>query len=201
MALAGVMDRLPIGIVLLDSELRPVVMNSTADRILALDDGFTRGPDGLRAANARDDMVMQEMLSECVSGKRSVEDGESVMAVARPSGKRAFPLLIGRLDNPAAGEIINTAVVSLIFGDPEAGQGINPAALRAAYDLTTAESELVGLLAEGYSVTEAAENRGVSVNTVRTQLKHVFAKTETNRQGALIRFVLTGSASFPRSNS
>jgi DNA-binding CsgD family transcriptional regulator len=121
------------------------------------------------------------------------------MAVSRPSGKRAYPLLIGRLDDAAVGDVAEDAVISLIFGDPETGQGISPEVLRSAYDLTTAESELVGMLAAGYCLAEAAENRGVSVNTVRTQLKHVFAKTDTNRQGELIRLVLTGSASFPRS--
>ncbi|MBW2287223.1 MAG: helix-turn-helix transcriptional regulator [Deltaproteobacteria bacterium] len=200
-ALAGVMDRLPIGLVLLDRELRPVVTNRTADRILALDDGFSLGPDGLRAMNVRDDTVMQEILSEFIAGKRSAADGESLMAVSRPSGKRAFPLLIGMLDDAAAGDVAEDAIISLIFGDPETGQGITPTAIGSAYDLTPAESELVGLLAEGYCLAEAAEKRGVSVNTVRTQLKHVFAKTDTNRQGDLIRLVLTGSASFPRSGA
>jgi DNA-binding CsgD family transcriptional regulator len=201
MALAGVMDRLPIGLVLLDRELRPVVTNCAANRILALDDGLSLGPDGLRVANARDDTVMQRMLGEFVEGKRSSEDGERVMAVSRPSGKRAYPFLIGMLGAAAMGDAAEDAVISLIFGDPETGQGITPAALRSAYNLTVAESELVGMLAAGYSLADAAENRGVSVNTVRTQLKHVFAKTETNRQGELIRLVLTGSASFPRSGS
>jgi DNA-binding CsgD family transcriptional regulator len=201
MALAGVMDRLPVGLVLLDRELRPVVTNCTANRILAFDDGLSLGPDGLRVANARDDTVMQQILCEFVEGKRSSEDGESVMAVSRPSGKRAYPLLIGMLEEAAMGDSAEDTIISLIFGDPETGQGITPATLRSAYDLTVAESELVGMLAAGYCLAEAAENRGVSVNTVRTQLKHVFAKTETNRQGELIRLVLTGSASFPRSVS
>jgi len=199
MARAGVMDRLPVGLVLLDHELRPVLTNRTADRILALDDGFSLGPDGMRVANSRDDAVIQGILTEIAAGKRSPEDGEMVMAVSRPSGKRAFPLLIGMLGEAAAGDVAEDAVISLIFGDPETGQGIPPEALRTAYKLTPAESELVGMLAEGYSLTEAATNRGVSVNTARTQLKHVFAKTDTNRQGALIRLVLTGSACFPRS--
>jgi len=198
MALAGVIDRLPIGLVLLDRELRPVVTNRTADRILELEDGLSLGPDGLRAANARDDAVMQEILSEFAEGKRNAADGECVMAVSRPSGKRAFPMLIGMLDEAAVGDAAEDAVISLIFGDPETGQGISPATLRSAYDLTAAEAELVGMLSEGYSLAEAATSRGVSINTVRTQLKHIFAKTDTNRQGELIRLVLTGSDSFPR---
>ena len=39
--------------------------------------------------------------------------------------------------------------------------------------------------------TEAA---GGSINTVRTYLAHVFAKTDTRRQAELVRHILTGPA-------
>jgi DNA-binding CsgD family transcriptional regulator/GAF domain-containing protein len=197
MALTGAVNRLSIGIALLDRELRPVVTNRTADRIFALGDGFRLETGGLRAANARDDIVMREILAEFAEGKRNAVDGERLMAVSRPSGKRAYPLLIGMLDDPSADDVEEDAVYSLIFGDPETGQSISTTALRSAYGLSPAESELVSLLAVGYCLVEAAKIRGVSVNTTRTQLKHVFAKTDTNRQGELIRLVLTGAASFP----
>ena len=37
-----------------------------------------------------------------------------------------------------------------------------------------------------------AEKRGVSLNTARSHLKHVFAKTETSRQGELVRLIMSG---------
>jgi len=73
----------------------------------------------------------------------------------------------------------------------------SPEALRIAYSLTPAESELLGLLASGHCLSDAAKARGVSLNTVRSQLKQVFAKTDTSRQAALIRLVLTGAAAYP----
>jgi DNA-binding CsgD family transcriptional regulator len=197
-ALAEVMNRLPIGLVLLDRELRPVITNRGAERALSLGDGFSLGPDGLHAANPRDDAVLQGLLSERVAGRLSAEHGNTVMAVSRPSGKRSFPVMVGALERAAAGDVAEDAAVSVIFGVPESGQGITLEALSRAYDLTPAESDLVRLLADGYCLKEAAELRGVSLNTVRTQLKHVFAKTDTNRQGKLIRLVLTGAASFSR---
>ena len=42
------------------------------------------------------------------------------------------------------------------------------------------------LIAEGNSLEEVAEQRGVTMNTVRSQLKQVFSKTDTSRQGELV---------------
>lgn len=55
----------------------------------------------------------------------------------------------------------------------------------AAYGLTPAESSLALAIAQGRSPRDYAEERGLSVHTVRTQLKSVFAKTNTNRQSQL----------------
>ena len=118
------------------------------------------------------------------------------MAISRPSGKRAFPVLVAPLLEGKPGDAAEDAVASVLFGDPDARRAINPELLQTFYDLTPAEAELVVLLAEGVSLEEAAKRRGVTINTVRSQLKNVFAKTDTNRQGELIRLVLTGAASF-----
>jgi DNA-binding CsgD family transcriptional regulator len=48
------------------------------------------------------------------------------------------------------------------------------------------------MLSEGRSLEQVAAARGVTMNTVRSQLKQVFSKTDTKRQGELVRLVLTG---------
>jgi len=47
------------------------------------------------------------------------------------------------------------------------------------------EARLASLLARGSSLAEAAERLEVSINTVRTQIKNLFAKTNTSRQAQL----------------
>ena len=54
-----------------------------------------------------------------------------------------------------------------------------------AYGLTPAEFALAQAIADGLSPRDYAQTRGVSTHTVRTQLKTVFAKTETSRQSQL----------------
>ncbi len=61
----------------------------------------------------------------------------------------------------------------------------------AIYGLTPAESRVAALLCDGLSLREAAEKLGVSGNTTRTHLKRIFSKTDTHRQGSLIRLLMT----------
>lgn len=63
--------------------------------------------------------------------------------------------------------------------------------LGEAFDLSAAEAEVVRLLIECCSVKEIAQKRGRSVDTVRAQVKAIFAKTETTSQVELVRLVLS----------
>lgn len=63
--------------------------------------------------------------------------------------------------------------------------------LRAAFDLTAAEAEVMQFLSEGHSLTQIAEMRGRSVETIRAQLKAVMGKTETRSQTELVRLTLS----------
>ena len=60
------------------------------------------------------------------------------------------------------------------------------------HGLTQAEARLAVALCEGLSVEEAAARFGVSLATVRAQLKAVFAKTGTRRQAELVGRLMCG---------
>lgn len=58
--------------------------------------------------------------------------------------------------------------------------------LEHLYGLTRAEAELTVLLAKGESLEAIAAARAVKLDTVRTQLRTVYKKTGTHRQGELV---------------
>jgi DNA-binding CsgD family transcriptional regulator/PAS domain-containing protein len=83
----------------------------------------------------------------------------------------------------------NVAVI--VFVRPlEATHKPAAAALRASLRFTVAEARLAVVLMEGASLDQAAARLGVSRNTVRTQLRSLFGKTETHRQSELIRVLV-----------
>ncbi|WP_374352227.1 helix-turn-helix transcriptional regulator [Chitinimonas sp.] len=61
--------------------------------------------------------------------------------------------------------------------------------LSALYGLSPAECRLASLLLEGCSPAEAADRLMVQVSTIRTQLKSMFWKTGTHRQGELVKLL------------
>lgn len=62
--------------------------------------------------------------------------------------------------------------------------------LESQWGFTHAEGQLAHWLMQGLSLDEAAERIGVSKNTVRSQLRALFYKTETRRQAELVRLLL-----------
>jgi len=79
----------------------------------------------------------------------------------------------------AAGALLGFSVIEV---RPLLDQGL----LRRVFGLTPAEARLAALMGEGKALEDAAEKLGVKRETARNQLKAIFAKTETNRQGQLI---------------
>jgi DNA-binding CsgD family transcriptional regulator len=67
------------------------------------------------------------------------------------------------------------------------------AELATRFGLTPAEGRVAAQLAQGKSVREIALELHVTHHTVRSQLKSVFQKTGTRRQGELIHRLLTKS--------
>lgn len=58
---------------------------------------------------------------------------------------------------------------------------------RAVYSrLTPAEARIALGIARGEALVTIAKAHGISIATARTQLKSVFAKTGTHRQGQLV---------------
>ena len=63
--------------------------------------------------------------------------------------------------------------------------------LRAAFEFTPVEAEVVRALTEGQTLQEIADARSRSIDTIRAQLKSIMAKTETRSQTELVRLTLS----------
>nr|WP_301287254.1 helix-turn-helix transcriptional regulator [Sphingobium sp. OAS761] len=58
--------------------------------------------------------------------------------------------------------------------------------IRSLYGLTRAEVEVVLALCAGKAPEELARERGVALNTVRTQMKNIYSKMDCSRQSELV---------------
>jgi len=194
-ALAEALDRIPMGVILLDSQYRPVLSNRTARSILELDDGFSIDSTGPHAGRLGEDAALRQLLRAAIEDEGAGRNaGSQFMAISRRSARRAFPVMVSRLHSAIGDSVLRDAVAALFISDLEGRSFGRSGLLRDLYDLTRAEAELVDLLCDGVAIDEAARRRNVTINTARSQLKQVFAKTETSRQADLVRLVLAGIA-------
>lgn len=78
-----------------------------------------------------------------------------------------------------------------LFYLTEVGRGAAPSAaiLEALFDLSPAEAKVTRLLLSGGTVAGIANSHGIRPETVRGQLKSVFAKTGVRRQAELIQLL------------
>lgn len=86
----------------------------------------------------------------------------------------------------------NRPVAMLVIQKPPVRQELADAF--TGYGLTPAERALALAIAQGQSPRDFADERGLSIHTVRTQLKSVYAKTGTNRQSQLAGLPVLGTA-------
>jgi DNA-binding CsgD family transcriptional regulator/PAS domain-containing protein len=187
-ALAEVMNRLSVGVILLNDEGRVVRCNRSAIQFLGRDDGLLLSDGTLHLRDAGAERNLQRWIAEVTAlPPESPEASGGTLGAPRTSGNGTYGILVARL---LPGHSSHDAVASVVVSDPEVGAEPAVELLRGLHHLTPAEADLVRHLARGRSLEEAARTRGVSINTARSQLKQVFAKTGTTRQGELVQLVL-----------
>jgi DNA-binding CsgD family transcriptional regulator len=194
-ALTDAIDRFPTGVTLLDARGHLLLANRGARQIFARNDGIALDGTAVRASGANDDAALRRAIVGAVEAAvagRLIES--TVLSVSRHSERRPYAVMVGPLRPHIGDPTAADAVVVLYLADLEQGVLRRREVLRELYGLTEAETQLVELLCQGSSLDEAAGARGVTMNTARSQLKQVFAKTHTSRQSELVRLVISGVA-------
>jgi DNA-binding CsgD family transcriptional regulator len=194
-AVEEVLDRIPLGVALVSAKGQVLRLNRAAEAIVATGDGLWLGRNGLSAARSDENRSLQRLIAEAAA--TAVSDGVGAggaISLSRPSGAQPLPVLVAPFSGKrlADGPCWPGAIV--FIGDPEQEARSPAALLRRLYGLTRAEASLAAILLQGKDLTEAAAELGVTMNTVRTQLRGVFDKTGARRQAELIRILLRGPA-------
>ena len=186
------MDKSPLGIVVLDDRGRILFANEAARTIAAAGDGLTIGEDGIALQHPWHDKTLQRLLGNVLARlDEPTAERDGVMQALRPSGKRPYSILVSRL-SPTAFALtgVRPAACAAIV-DPEAPMRLSESVLRRLYGLTRSEARLAESLANGDTLQWAAAEFGISYPTARTQLAAIFRKTGTSRQSELVKLLLS----------
>ncbi len=191
--MAGALDRMAFGCLLIYSDGRLAHANAAAESLLARDTPLRLINGRVIAAGSSNQHLWRRLLHE-LSGRDAIpsgdavklrgNDGLEVQAVAIPLRRITAEVFGQRL--PASPELALVVINAL-------HPTVAPAARLAAqiYRLTPAEGDLLAALAGGHTLASYARAKGRTLNTVKTHLSAIFAKTGTARQTDLIRLIAT----------
>ncbi len=185
------LNRIAVGVFLIDAERKVLFRNRRADDLIAEADGLSLSREGLlRGEKPAQTQALRDIIDMAVArvanGERQSSDA---VALTRDSGKRpliAVACPLGR--GPAA---TGEPAVGLFVTDPEWRSSDAAEAVAQLYGLSPAETRLALALVRGLRLDEIAEEFGLSRNTVSYTLKNLFRKTETDRQADLISLFLS----------
>jgi DNA-binding CsgD family transcriptional regulator len=186
-----VMDRLSVGVVILDENARIVKCSAAAEAALASRDGIQLHAGRLRATSAREDRDLQAAIRAAL---QSVAVGDVPasrgLSLTRSSASRNLGVIV----QPVPDGRVTSARVAIYIRDPEASAEVEGELVRQLFDLTPAEAAVARRLTAGLSLEDAASSLDISRNTARAHLRSIFSKSGITRQTELVRLMLNSAA-------
>jgi DNA-binding CsgD family transcriptional regulator len=186
------LDRNPAAVLLLDEHKRIVYANRNTDALRSNGDGIRLCADGITLLRRQDNDRLQSLIARALSPIAPSGDSPGgVMRARRPSDKRPYTILVAPVSKRYPALSTLRPAVCIMISDPDNQRPLPGYLLQAAFALTEAEARLAALLASGEELRSAAAKLGITYGTARTRLAEIFQKTETRRQGELIKLLLT----------
>jgi len=191
-AVLSALDYVQIGLCIALEDGTIIVRNEEADRILSANDGIKLDKNKkLNCKNTEKNAALGHAIkSTGMTANGTSALPEAIFSIARPSGLKSLLIEVAPLrdyDRELESNL-HGALVSII--DPENSAPFSAKKVAIAYKLSAAESEVCALLVEGLSNLDIADIRNVSPETIKSQVKSIFSKTNCQRRSDLIRLVL-----------
>jgi DNA-binding CsgD family transcriptional regulator len=208
-AACAILDRLEIGLILVDEDMRTFFVNARAETIARAQDGLVLRKSGLAAGRLDETRA----LHRAVAAALALQEADAGAETVARSGETMSLCLGRRLGAPLIATVVPIApqqfglttsagrLAGIFIVEPERPPRINVARLAEAYGLARREADLAAALARGIDLAEAAASLGIGIGTARGYLKRVLEKTETRRQAELVALILRGFSHPVRSDA
>lgn len=198
-AMFAILDKLQVGICLLDALGRVILRNTEFNRQMDTFRAFQITPGGtLRLAGPGDDGHFERLLQDALNhGRCGARPRKEAIAL---SGIDKSEFLCVEVVPLHRAEEIGTKPLDgaiLISRDTSRPSGINLDLVQQVYsDLTSAELAVIELICQGFTNPEIADRRERSVDTVNAQVKSILAKSRASNRTQLVRMLGNFSTSY-----
>ena len=182
----ALLDQFNLGVLIIDRGRRIISANRMALEIVAEGRIVYLHDQRLHARGSESEESLSKAIARAASDS---DDPIGYFCLRSPNGQfvHGYTMPLGVLEDGEADAL------AVVLHDPKQSCS-SERHLRRMFELTAAEARVAALIVEGIPVAEAATRLNISVHTVRTQLKNIFAKTGVGRQNELVRVATGGLA-------
>lgn len=181
-------DAIDAGLIVLDARCRIVRMNSVAEAIVAANGEIGATGGRLWLADPSRNMRLTALVADCIAiAQGRAAPLPKAILVERPD-RLAITITAAPLDCRGDALTGDRWHALLFMRDPE-HPPVRIEQLRALFGLTRREAIIAAKIAAGHSLATIAATLRVGIETVRSHLKEVFAKTGTSRQAELVALI------------
>lgn len=183
----ALLDHFNLGVLIIDRGRRIVSANRMARELIAEGRIVYLNDSTLHARGTE----AEESLSKAITRAAAIDSNDPIgyFCLRSADGQfiHGYTMALGAQDDGAPDAL------AVVLHDPRQNAS-SERHLRRMFELTAAEARVAALIVEGIPVAEAARRLNISIHTVRTQLKNIFAKTGVGRQNELVRVATGGLA-------
>ena len=166
------LDQMSVALVRLDRDGRAAFLNAAAEELVRSGDGLSMHHRRLYAHDASAQAALDHAIRQAAKGA-----GRQAGGLSAP--RRWRPGVLRIVVSPSGPERDGSVLV--LIDDPDAPRPDLAAVMSQVFGLTAAEAILAEALTQGLTPEEFAQSRAISLNTVRTQVRALLAKTGRRR--------------------
>lgn len=189
------LDRLTIGTIILDGSGAVIETSKAAETLLQRNGGIALSAGRIVLSSPRYATHLNRLIAKALAA-RADQHAEGFVEALRieSSATAALGLLIRAVPAPAWYQSESSPSVIIYIRNLDQHQLAPEQVVAQLFGLTQSEALLTTLLADGFTLTEAAEKLNLTESSVRTYSKTIYAKTGVNRQAELVRLILKSVA-------
>lgn len=188
-ALVSSIDAVPFAIFLTDANAKLLIANKAGEKILQAADGLRARHSFLACDRGGENKALQDAIRSCSAPQIGEKRTKFDLTISRRGALRPLTAHVMPASSVRGRCSARLASAVIFVIDPCSALVLGETPL-AAYELTPAEQRMLQAIVACPGVANAAEKLDISINTGRTHMKNIFAKTGTRNQAELVRLVL-----------
>lgn len=135
--------------------------------------------------SSSDATLLTDQINNIAQGKHAKNSPNDVGRFQNQISKKPILVKLNKHRDETAGRQLVILMTNEIYWPPHLGP-----ILQDLFNVTHAEVEVIRLMIGGAKVSEIAQKRSASTTTVRSQLRSIFSKTDTESQMECLRMVI-----------